>query len=126
LASLTNLDDLQKFANDLVDRFGPIPTQVNDLIDLIKLRESAKKLGFVKIVLKNNLLFVTFPNENNTAYYQSNLFTNVLQFIQHNGNLCKLKQNGKVLQVIFNQVKSIDKGQELFDKLLFYHDKMQQ
>jgi transcription-repair coupling factor (superfamily II helicase) len=124
LASLTNLDDLQKFANDLVDRFGPIPQQVNDLIDLIKLRESAKKLGFVKIVLKNNLLFATFPNENNTAYYQSNLFTSMLQFIQHNGNLCKLKQSSKVLQVIFSNINSIDKGQDVFDKIQQHYHKI--
>jgi transcription-repair coupling factor (superfamily II helicase) len=123
LASLKNIADLQKFGTDLVDRFGPIPQQVNDLMDLIKLRESGKKLGFVKLVLKKNLLLATFPNQNNVAYYQSNLFTSILQFIQQNGNVCKLKQSAKVLQVIFSNINSIDKGHEFLFKMNNLHHK---
>ncbi|MEI7979954.1 MAG: TRCF domain-containing protein, partial [Bacteroidota bacterium] len=118
LSSLVELDDLEKFRKDLVDRFGPIPEQVIDLIDLIKLRETAKMLGFLKIVLKKKMLIATFPNENNTSYYQSSMFTSMLQFIQYNGNLCKLKQTGKTLQVVFLNISSIESGQSIFNLML--------
>jgi transcription-repair coupling factor (superfamily II helicase) len=118
LSAIKNIEELQKFEADLADRFGPLPNQVIDLIDLIKIREKAKQLGFVKMVLKNNLLIATFPNENNTHYYQSDLFTQLLKFIQLNGNMCKLKQTGKTLQVVFSNISSLKKAENLFEKLL--------
>ena len=124
LSSLVELDDLEKFGKDLVDRFGPIPEQVIDLINLIKLRETAKMLGFLKIVLKKKMLIATFPNENNTSYYQSSMFTSLLQFIQYNGNLCKLKQTGKTLQVVFSNIASIESGQSIFNLMLLNHKKL--
>jgi transcription-repair coupling factor (superfamily II helicase) len=124
LSSLVELDDLEKFRKDLVDRFGPIPEQVIDLIDLIKLKETAKMLGFLKIVLKKKMLIATFPNENNTSYYQSSMFTSMLQFIQYNGNLCKLKQTGKTLQVVFLNITSIESGQSIFNLMLLNHKKL--
>jgi transcription-repair coupling factor (superfamily II helicase) len=115
LSAINNNEELLKFENNLTDRFGPVPKQIIDLIDLIKLRETAKKLGFVKIVLKNNLLIATFPPENNKAYYQSSLFINVLQFIQKNGNACKLKQSVKTLQMVMFNVTNIKKPQNFFE-----------
>ncbi len=117
LSAINSIEELGKFAKDLTDRFGPIPKQVTDLMDLIQLRETAKKLGFVKIVLKNNLLIATFPPEKNKAYYESNLFLNLLQFIQQNGNYCKLKQTSKTLQVLMNSVTEIKKGEFIFEKM---------
>jgi transcription-repair coupling factor (superfamily II helicase) len=123
LSAINSIEELGKFAKDLTDRFGPIPKQVTDLMDLIQLRETAKKLGFVKIVLKNNLLIATFPPENNKAYYESNLFLNLLQFIQQNGNACKLKQTSKTLQVLMNNVTEIKKGEFIFEKMKSFIEK---
>jgi transcription-repair coupling factor (superfamily II helicase) len=123
LSAINSIEELGKFAKDLTDRFGPIPRQVTDLMDLIQLRETAKKLGFVKIVLKNNLLIATFPPENNKAYYESNLFINLLQFVQQNGNTCKLKQTSKTLQVLMNNVTEIKKGEFIFEKMKSFIEK---
>ena len=123
LSAINSMDELGKFSKDLTDRFGPIPQQVTDLMDLIQLRESAKKLGFVKIVLKNNMLIATFPPENNKAYYESSLFINLLQFVQQNGNTCKLKQTSKTLQVLMNNVTEIKKGEFIFEKMKFFIEK---
>jgi transcription-repair coupling factor (superfamily II helicase) len=116
LSAINSKEDLLKFSKDLEDRFGPIPQQVRDLMSVIELRETAKKLGFVKIALKNNLLFATFPPENNKAYYESSLFINLLQFIQQNGQACKLKQSSKTLQVVMYNINTIKKAQHLFER----------
>jgi transcription-repair coupling factor (superfamily II helicase) len=123
LSAINSMEELEKFAKDLTDRFGPIPQQVTDLMDLIQLRETAKKLGFVKIVLKNNLLIATFPPENNKTYYESNLFINLLQYIQQNGHACKLKQTSKTLQVLMNNVNEIKKGEFIFEKMKSFTEK---
>ena len=77
----------------------------------------------MKIVLKNNLLIATFPPENNKAYYESNLFLNLLQFVQQNGNTCKLKQTSKTLQVLMNNVTAIKKGEFIFEKMKSFIEK---
>lgn len=118
LSAINSKEDLLKFSKDLEDRFGPIPQQVIDLMSVIELRESAKKLGFVKLVIKSNLLIATFPPENNKAYYESSLFISLLQFIQQNGNACKLKQTSKTLQVLISKVTEIKKGQHIMDLML--------
>ncbi|MES2380286.1 MAG: transcription-repair coupling factor [Bacteroidota bacterium] len=118
LSSINESSELEKFANDLVDRFGPLPKQVVDLIKIIELREYAKRIGFEKLVLKNKLLIATFPNENNKAYYQSELFSQLLQFIQQNGSSSKLKQTGKVLQLQLVNINKIADGLLFFNTLL--------
>jgi transcription-repair coupling factor (superfamily II helicase) len=123
LSAINSQEDLLKFSKDLTDRFGPIPYQVNDLMNVIELRESAKKLGFVKLVIKNNLLIATFPPENDKAYYESSLFTSLLQFIQQNGNDCKLKQTSKTLQVAITNMNEIKKGQKMLENMKLFTDK---
>lgn len=118
LSSINESSELEKFANDLEDRFGPLPKQVIDLIKIIELREYAKRFGFEKLVLKNKLLIATFPNENNKAYYQSELFSQLLQFIQQNGSSSKLKQTGKVLQLQLVNIHKIEDGLLFFNTLL--------
>jgi transcription-repair coupling factor (superfamily II helicase) len=58
---------LDQFALQLKDRFGELPPQVWDLIEMIKLRELAKQLGFEKIVMKNSGFAAYFPDEKKQA-----------------------------------------------------------
>jgi transcription-repair coupling factor (superfamily II helicase) len=107
LSSIGNDDDLVKYASHLRDRFGPLPQQVIDLIELISLREVAKKLGFEKIVLKNAQFAGFFPDEKKQHYYQSEIFSKILQFTQQNGSRCKLKQTPKSLILNIQHVSGI-------------------
>lgn len=97
LSSLTSEVALEQFAVQLKDRFGELPPQVWDLIEMIKLRELAKQLGFEKIVMKNSGFAAYFPDEKKQAYYQSELFSKILLFVQQNAQRCKLKQTPKSL-----------------------------
>ena len=107
LSSLENDESLEKFATQLRDRFGPVPQQVIDLMELISLRGVAKKLGFEKIVLKNSQFAGFFPDEKKQHYYQSETFSNILKFTQLNGSRCKLKQTPKSLILMINHISGI-------------------
>ncbi len=117
LSSIGNDDDLVKYASHLRDRFGPLPQQVIDLIELISLREVAKKLGFEKIVLKNAQFAGFFPDEKKQHYYQSETFSKILQFTQQNGSRCKLKQTPKSLILTIQHVSGIAHTKKILSEI---------
>ncbi len=113
LSSLTSDEQLEQFAVQLKDRFGELPTQVWDLIEMIKLREIAKQLGFEKIVMKNSSFAAYFPDEKKQAYYQSELFSKILAFVQRNAQRCKLKQTPKSLILGVQHIAGIAHAKKL-------------
>lgn len=120
LANLGTDEELDHFAERLKDRFGDLPTQVWDLIEMIKLRELGKKLGFEKLVLKNTALAGYFPDEKKQSYYQSDLFTKILQFVQQHAQRCKLKQTNKNLVLGVQHISGIGHAKKLLMDILEY------
>ena len=60
-------EGLKRFTDNLIDRFGPLPKQGNDLLNTVRLRWEAKKLGFEKIMLRNNVMSAYFVRNRNTT-----------------------------------------------------------
>ncbi|MBC7382000.1 MAG: transcription-repair coupling factor [Bacteroidia bacterium] len=118
LSSLSTDKELEDFRKQLEDRFGKIPVEVDDLIALIKLRESGKKLGFEKLVLKKGQLLAYFPNESKQHYYQSELFSHILKFVQQHAHICKLKQSNKSLILMVHQANTIKHARHILDLLV--------
>lgn len=88
-------NDLVDFHKELVDRFGPIPAEVEDLFTTVRSRKLAVELGFEKMFLKNNTLKCFFVSNPDSPYFQSETFNRILQFLQRDTNKAKLKQVGK-------------------------------
>jgi transcription-repair coupling factor (superfamily II helicase) len=118
LSRLETDEQLVQFGQQLKDRFGPIPQQVIDLFELIQLRTIAKKIGFEKLVLKNSALAAYFPDEKKQAYYQSELFSKVLRFVQHNSQRCKMKQTPKSLILGIQHVSGIGHAKSVLDDMV--------
>lgn len=87
--------DLQDFHVEMNDRFGPIPSQVEDLFTTVRCRKLSVDLGFEKLFLKNNTLKCFFVSNPDSPYFQSDTFTGILKFLQTGTNKGKLKQVGK-------------------------------
>ncbi|MFN7312832.1 MAG: transcription-repair coupling factor [Bacteroidota bacterium] len=117
LSSLTTDHALNEFAEKLKDRFGPLPQQVWDLIEMIQLRELAKQLGFEKIVMKNSGFAAHFPDEKKQAYYQSELFSKILAYVQKNPQRCKMKQTSKSLMLAIQHVAGIAHAKKLLEDI---------
>ena len=95
---LDNCEDekeLNDFHKEMTDRFGKIPPQTEDLFTTVKCRKLAVELGFEKMLLKKETLKCFFVSNPDSPYFQSNVFTGLLNFIQTQTNKAKLKQVGK-------------------------------
>jgi transcription-repair coupling factor (superfamily II helicase) len=112
LDSLESEDELLKFQDKLIDRFGPVPQQTQELINTIRLRRSARKLGFEKITLKNNLMTATFITNKESPFYESTIFNKVLQFIQVYQQTVRMKEVNEKLSLTFKNIDSVSKAIE--------------
>ena len=90
-----NEDALEFFHKELQDRFGPISAPVEDLFTTVQVRKLSVKLNFKKILLKNETLKGFFVSNPDSPYFQSEIFSGILQFLQKGTNKAKLKQVGK-------------------------------
>ena len=114
-------EELIAYENKLIDRFGPLPKEAKALLNSIRIKWIATKVGIEKIVMKQNKLIGYFIADQQSDYYTSKRFTNVLRFVQQHGNICKMKEketkNGLRLLLTFENVKSINKALELMQML---------
>ncbi|HOY94661.1 MAG TPA: transcription-repair coupling factor, partial [Catalimonadaceae bacterium] len=121
LGLYTQLDDfkttaqLVEFEKNLVDRFGPLPKPVRQLMLSVHLRWVAVELGFEKLILKDNNLRGYFISNQQSAFFQSEAFGKVLDYVQINQGQCVLKEVGQKLMLKFEGVKSIEKAIELLN-----------
>lgn len=98
LDSIKSEDLLKRFTANLADRFGsPIPVPVLELIDVVRLRMMASKLGIERIVLKNNVMLAFFIADRNHPFFQSDVFDRILQQIaSRRAGISLLENNGKL------------------------------
>jgi transcription-repair coupling factor (superfamily II helicase) len=118
LSNLHTAEEIAKYADMLADRFGPPPQQVFDLLDMIRLRETAKQLGFEKIILKNSQFGGYFPDQKKEHYYQSDRFTNILRFVQANPQRCRMKQTTKSLVLSIQHISGINHVRGILEEML--------
>jgi len=99
--------ELQRFRLRLIDRFGQMPPQTEELINAIRLRWFARDVGFEKILLKNEKMTGYFVSNQESPYYQSEIFTQVLRFVQQNPSKCKMREAKDKLTLTFFHIKTI-------------------
>lgn len=119
LGAIKDEAGLQEFERKLIDRFGPLPKQATALLNSIRIKWIATKVGIEKLVLKQGKMIGYFVSDQQSDYYQSVKFRNVLNFVQKHNNLCKMKEkqtvNGLRLLLTFENVKSIKRALELME-----------
>lgn len=98
---------LKTFRDELEDRFGPVPVEVDGLISAIKCRMMGIDLGFEKMIVKNEKVRCYFINNPDSAYFESDTFHSILKYIQTETNLGQLKQVGKNFLLVFKPIKNI-------------------
>jgi transcription-repair coupling factor (superfamily II helicase) len=109
--------DLLDFHNEMVDRFGAIPTQVEDLFTTVRCRKIAVALGFEKIILKDDTLKCFFVANPESPYFSSDTFQKILHFIQTKTNQARLKQAGRNGILIVKDIFSMTELYEFLNKM---------
>lgn len=117
LAKIKNAEELNQFGFMLKDRFGPLPQPVLELLDAVRLKWSARELGFEKVSLEKDAIKAWFPADQESAYYSSVFFGNLLKYITGNPSLCRMKQTPKSLTVTFQGIRNIAAGISLFEEI---------
>ncbi|QLG44878.1 transcription-repair coupling factor [Costertonia aggregata] len=107
-------EELQKFEDQLVDRFGELPAQAEDLLNSVRIKWIANSIGLEKIVMKKGKMIGYFIADQQSDFYQSAAFTQVLQFVQSHPQHCKMKEkttrNGLRLLLTIEGITSVDKA----------------
>ncbi len=101
-------EDLQQFHAEMGDRFGPVPSQVEDLFTTVRCRRLAVELGFEKMVLKEETLRCYFINNPDSPYFESDTFNNMLRFVQTLTHKARLKQTGRNFLLIHEDIKGME------------------
>ena len=123
LAEAKNLEDLKTFSKQMTDRFGPLPKETELLIESVKLKWKAKDIGFEKLVLKSNKLIGYFVSDQQSSYYESPKFHQVLDFVQRYPHKAQLKEKNNKLSLVFEQVTALEMANNLLESILNFQKK---
>ena len=123
LNELKTEEELEKYEAELVDRFGELPVPAVDLLNSVRIKWIASKIGLERIIMKQNKLIGYFIADQQSSFYQTNTFTKVLQYVQTHPNACKMKEkktrNGLRLLLTFERINSIEKALKALQPLDF-------
>ena len=99
--------DLNEFHQEMLDRFGKIPSQVEDLFVTVRCRKVAVELGFERMVLKSDTLRCYFVNNPDSPYFESTVFKSILDYVQTRTNKARLKQTGRNFMLIVEDIRTM-------------------
>jgi transcription-repair coupling factor (superfamily II helicase) len=117
LDSMQTEEGLQRFETELQDRFGPVPEATVELMNVVRLRWIAIRLGFEKIILKKSLMILHFVSNPESAYYSSATFKAVLAFVQGQGRKFRMKETKGKLALSTDPVNSISEAIGILQKI---------
>ena len=113
LSNLKTEEEFLKFEIELIDRFGELPKQAVDLLNSVRVKWIAIAMGLERVVMKQGKLVGYFIANQQSNFYQSEVFTRVLNYVQTNSHIVKMKEkntrNGLRLIITFENITSIDK-----------------
>ena len=115
---LDNIDTEEKlidFENQLKDRFGTVPVQTIELMNIVRLRWLAINLGFEKIIIKNERMVAHFMSNQDSPYYKSEVFLRILNFVQQNPENIKMKETNNKLTMSFVSTNSVKQAIQLIE-----------
>ena len=121
LGNLEKESELQIFETEIIDRFGEIPNQVEDLLDSVRIKWLAKELGLEKIILKQKRMIGYFVSNQQSDFYQTEAFSKMLKYVQQNGKSCVMKEketkNGLRLLITFIRIDSVKTALTILQKI---------
>ena len=117
LDNIEDDNDLTTYRQRLEDRFGPVPHEGVELMNVVALRRVGKRLGCEKLILKQGNMTLQFVSNPMSAYYKSKAFDSVLNYIAQHARRCDLKEvKGKRILHVSN-VSSVEEGVKILREI---------
>lgn len=98
--------DLDAYRQRLVDRFGPVPKQGEELMSIVMLRRLGKRLGCEKIVLKQGMMQLHLLPDQESPYYRTSAFGNIINYATSNPRRCQFKTVKASPRIVITNVPS--------------------
>ena len=117
LDAQTDDKEIDRIGRQIEDRFGPLPDEVKNLLNVVKIRNLGTLLGFEKIIVKNGMQIMFFVSNPLSPYYKSKLFERVLSRVNTEPGLFKFNQDGGRLRTVSRGVDSLDKALQILKRL---------
>ena len=110
-------EEVEAFRQRMIDRFGPIPQEGDELIHVVGLRRLGKLLGCEKILLKGGAMQLQFVSNVDSPFYRSKMFSRVIAYATSHIQDCALKEknNKRILRI--SHVKSVEQARSLLDMI---------
>ena len=110
-------EEVEAFRQRMIDRFGPIPQEGEELIHVVGLRRVGKLLGCEKILLKGGAMQLQFVSNVDSPFYRSKMFSRVIAYATSHIQDCALKEknNKRILRI--SHVKSVEQARSLLDMI---------
>lgn len=117
LDNLTRQEDVNAYRQRLVDRFGPVPEQGEELIRVVELRQLGREIGFEKIILKQGRMRCCFVTGQDDTYYDSKHFDDVLDYFTEHPKLCRLEDKSGRRSLLFFKCTSVKQAVDYLKKI---------
>lgn len=117
LDAIERESDLVTFRANLIDRFGKLPRQAAELLRIPSLRALGRRLGFEKIVLKQDSMYLYLVDETNRAFYNSRAFGRLLAYINANTTRSRLRQRDNRRSVVIANVPSVEEAVSILNEV---------
>lgn len=113
LDNIERVEELEAYRQRLIDRFGPVPRQGEELMLVVPLRRVGRRLGCEKIILRQGRMQMQFVSNTQSAFYQSAAFGRVINYIGYHPRRCNLKEKNGKRSMVVSQVASVKEAVEI-------------
>ena len=118
LNEIDSEETLGLFEKKLIDRFGIIPQPAQALLDIVRIKWIAIKIGIEKILLKNNLLIANFVSDPNSHFYRSTMFVSIMNYVNRKHMQMNMKQKASKLSLTITDVRSVKGAIKVLKEIL--------
>ncbi len=107
LNEIQNEESLKAFESKLIDMFGPLPPPAAALLDIVKIKWLAVRLGMEKIFLKNNLMIANFISDPESGFYRNSLFIRIMNYVNSHQSRMSVKQKESKLNLTVSGIETV-------------------
>ena len=117
LDSIQSEAALQDYKKRLIDRFGVLPESGEELLQVVRLRWLCMRLGIERIILKQGSMIIYFPQNNQSQYYQSEVFGKIISWCMSRWQRCKVRDVEGKRSAVIQDVRTINGAFTLLSKI---------
>ena len=117
LDRLESDEEVETYRKRMIDRFGPVPHEADELMHVVGLRRVGKKLGCEKIILKQGYMQMQFVSNVNSPFYRSQMFNRILAYVTSHIQDCVLKEKFNKRMLRINDVKTVGQAVNLLNQI---------